>query len=74
MSGARFEIVRVDGGYFARFVAANNRVVWVTPGLLSRRRTAYAAIESVAREFIYPTPVAVFHIEVRDIDEREATS
>jgi hypothetical protein len=41
----RFEVVHVDGGRFVRLVGANGRVVWVTPGLLSRRVDAFRAIE-----------------------------
>lgn len=53
---ARFEIVRTEDGYFARFVAANNRIVWVTPGLLSRREAAKKAIETVAKSFTLTAP------------------
>lgn len=53
MSRARFEIVRHDEGYFARYVAANNRIVWVTPGLYARLRDAENALESMTDRFIY---------------------
>lgn len=43
----RFEIVRVEGGWFVRFVAANGRIVWVTPGLYSKRSHAFRAIELI---------------------------
>ena len=43
----RFEVVAVDGGHFVRFVAANGRIVWVTPGLHSKRVDAFRAIELV---------------------------
>lgn len=41
---ARFELVRVDGGWFVRCIAANNRIVWITPGLYSRQSGAMNAI------------------------------
>jgi uncharacterized protein YegP (UPF0339 family) len=40
----RFELVRVEGGLFVRFVGANGRIVWVTPGLYSKRSHALRAI------------------------------
>ena len=44
----RFEVVRAEGGcWFVRFVGANGRIVWVTPGLYSKRRDALRAIELI---------------------------
>ena len=71
----RFEICRDDSGWWARFRAANGRVVWVTE-TYTRRRAAVAAIHQVAPAFDTPWPVAVWvyphgAIEVREIDYRE---
>jgi len=82
----RFEVVRVDGGRFVRFVAANGRIVWGTPGLLSRRIDAFRAIELVTGYAVQP-----YHdgfevhvgfgvdpenglLEVRLVDERTAVT
>ena len=43
----RFEVCRVEGGWFVRYVGANGRIVWVTPGLYSKRSHAVRAIELV---------------------------
>lgn len=47
---ARFEICRGDDGWWARFRAANGRVVWVTE-TYQRRRAAVNAIGSIASVF-----------------------
>ena len=44
----RFEIVRGDHGYWARFIAANGRTVWVTETYTTRRAAA-RAISGMAR-------------------------
>lgn len=77
---ARFEIVRVDGGWFVRFIAANNRIVWVTPGLYSRRRAAVRAIESITGHIVELDDTGELmtqrdcnvtdYVRVRDADER----
>lgn len=77
-----FQIVRTDGGHFVRYVAANNRIVWVTPGLFARRAGAVNAIEALAGRFVYVSPfqahpeieIADRMIEVRDVDERGVTA
>lgn len=72
---ARFEICRVEDGYFARFVGGNNRIVWVTPGLLSRRRTAASAITAFGKGPLHRTAMPGVYVndewvEVRDVDLR----
>lgn len=42
----RFEVVRTDAGWHARFVAANGQTVWVTESY-TRRRAAVRAIEAI---------------------------
>lgn len=75
----RLEIVRVDGGWFVRLVAANNRIVWVTPGLHTRRRAAVRAVEIVAGPLRHSPhadwpevtlPGEELPVEVREVDER----
>ncbi len=46
----RFEIVRSDAGWHARFRAANGRIVWVTESY-SRERAARAAIRALLEPF-----------------------
>ena len=80
MSAPRFEIVRVNGGWFVRFWAANNRIVWVTPGLYSRRRTALRAIECISGHIVELDEMGDLmtqrdcmvtdYVPVRDVDER----
>lgn len=88
MSGRRkprFEIVRVDGGFFVRFVGANGRIVWVTPGLYSKRSHALNAISLVTgddpRDVGHGLEVTVWGfvdrdglLEVREIDDSGTTS
>jgi uncharacterized protein YegP (UPF0339 family) len=69
---ARFEVVRGDSGWWARFRAGNGRVIWVTE-TYTRRRAAVAALHQIAL-----TPPNLPHkvvgfgsFEVRDVDERE---
>jgi uncharacterized protein YegP (UPF0339 family) len=59
----RIEIVRAAGGWFGRWVAANGRIVWVTPGLLSRRGRVINAIDLLNNDAI----------ELRDVDERSTS-
>lgn len=44
MSAARFEIVRGDAGWLARFVASNGREVWRTSETYTRRHGADRAV------------------------------
>lgn len=82
MSRARFEICRGDDGWWARFRAANGRVVFVTE-TYERRRGADNAIHLFARSmwhfasFGYDEIGRLFigdggeqYIEVREVDER----
>lgn len=60
----RFDLVRVDGGFFVRFIGANCRIVWVTPGLYSKRAHAFRAIELITGD----EPHDVGHgLEVREV-------
>ena len=43
MKRPRFEVVRTDAGWHARFVAANGRIVWTTE-VYERERAARRAI------------------------------
>jgi uncharacterized protein YegP (UPF0339 family) len=76
----RFEICRGDDGWWARFRAANGRVVWVTE-TYERRRAALASIKVIARAFDHMAQVmsdrgetvvwvGLKHVEVREVDER----
>jgi uncharacterized protein YegP (UPF0339 family) len=47
---SRFEVVRTDAGWHARFRSANSRIVWVTE-TYRRRGSAVGAIASVAQVF-----------------------
>jgi uncharacterized protein YegP (UPF0339 family) len=86
MSGQpRFEICRGDDGWWARFRAANGRVVWVTE-TYERRRAALAAINALVDPFLgcwldsYSGQIEYRKdswnkangvlIEVREVDER----
>jgi uncharacterized protein YegP (UPF0339 family) len=86
MSGAwasRFEMVRTDVGWHARFRASNRRIVWVTE-VYTRRASAKKAILSVAQSFTLSRAHFTFvrddlhvlaggvSVEVREVDEREA--
>ena len=74
---ARFEVVQSDAGWFARFRAANGRIVWVTESY-ARRRGAFAAITSIAKPYPRKHHLwehAAWHatdglLEVRTVDER----
>jgi uncharacterized protein YegP (UPF0339 family) len=79
---ARFEVCRGDDGWWARFRAANGRVVWVTE-TYERRRGAESAVHLIARSFWgfasfgYDEIGALFigdrgerYVEVREVDER----
>ncbi len=46
----RFELCHGDDGWWARFRAANGRVVWVTE-TYTRKASARMAIDSIARVF-----------------------
>lgn len=78
----RFEICRGDDGWWARFRAANGRVVFVSE-TYERRRGADNAIHSMARSFWgfasfgYDEIGSLFiedggerYVEVREVDER----
>jgi uncharacterized protein YegP (UPF0339 family) len=75
----RFEVVRADAGWFARFVAANGQKVWQTE-VYTRRGKALHAIELIADAKLYFSPFADHPeisrggqlLEVRHIDERTA--
>ena len=62
----RFEVVRSDAGWFARFRAANGQKVWQTESY-TRRRAAWNAISvldtAAAAEAAVPS-------RVREVDER----
>lgn len=60
-----FEVLRTEDGYFARLVAANGRIVWVTPGILSKKSQAIRAVDLVV-EAAGGSGV----IEVREVDLR----
>ena len=76
---ARFEICRGDDGWWARFRAANGRVVWVTE-TYRRRKAAVAAIELICEAPVLTSPFADWPevefgprntvLEVREVDER----
>lgn len=51
----RFEIVRTDAGFHARFRAANGRIVWVTESL-TKRRHAVRAVELICGDKVHETP------------------
>lgn len=68
---ARFEICRGDAGWWARFRAANGRVVWVTE-VYERRRNAVRAIAIIGDAPRYSNGRDADLIEVRDVDERTA--
>ena len=78
---ARFEIVRTEAGWHARFRATNGRIVWWTENY-TRRRAAVFAVWAVAETFgghIHgnevrahgtPSSLAVRAAWLRDVDER----
>lgn len=76
--GARFEIVRTDAGWHARYVAANHRIVWWTENY-GRRRGAVRAIDGFVHPLGFEVNQADTRIEnwlrsnrlpIRDVDER----
>ena len=59
----RFEVVRSDAGWFARFIASNGREVWRTSEVYARRRAADTAVRSLIwRDLLL--------LEWREVDER----
>lgn len=70
---ARFELCRGDDGWWARFRAANGRIVWVTE-TYQRRRAAERAILALGRAAVERDRVFLLSqpelIEVREVDER----
>lgn len=78
----RFEIVRSDAGWHARFRAANGRVVWATE-VYQRRGKAVHAIELITFGEFYASPFQAHPevrcnggrlLEVHDVDETGAAS
>ena len=74
----RFEIVRTDAEWHARFRAANGRIVWTTE-TYTRRGKVVAAVELICNDALYLSPFqahpeiafgSVGLVEVRDVDER----
>ena len=74
----RFEVVRSDAGWFARFRAANGRKVWQTESY-HRRAKALRALELVVGYDVaayrdtweIPHPAGNYGLlEVREVDER----
>jgi uncharacterized protein YegP (UPF0339 family) len=53
----RFEIVRTDAGWHARFRAANGRIVWTTE-VYARRGKAVNAIQLICGRKVYVTAVS----------------
>lgn len=76
----RFEVVHSDAGWFARFRAANGRIVWVTE-TYRRRAGAEDAVAILAiphdarltRIGVRTITEKVPPIEVRTVDERTAS-
>ena len=75
----RFEVVRGDDGWFARFIAANGREVWRTSETYHRRGAVHRAIglatghPVVAWRDTWEVPSALVDnglLEVRHLDER----
>lgn len=60
----RFEICRGDNGYWARFRAANGRIVWVTE-TYKRRAAGQDAIVNMARA-MHPNLRTFFHFDTID--------
>lgn len=74
MNARRFEIVRSEAGWFARFVAGNSAKVWQTE-VYARRRTCLRAIELVTGMRAYNVQGSWFitihrTVEIREVDER----
>lgn len=73
----RWEIVRTDAGWLARYIASNGKEVWRTSESYKRRRAAESAIQQVG--WIWPirgvdgrlrTRLGSLVLEVREVDER----
>lgn len=62
----RFEVVRSDAGWFARFVAANGREVWRTSETYQRQRAAVHAVVMLTYNMGSWADVP----ETRQVDER----
>ena len=69
----RFEVVRGDDGWFARFIAANGREVWRTSETYRRQAGARNAVDSIAVLVFLYAPLNR-HPEVRILDERTGAS
>jgi uncharacterized protein YegP (UPF0339 family) len=75
---ARFELVRSDAGWFARFIASNGKEVWRTSETYTTRRRATDALRLIGRPFdayltsvgMRPLTDALAATEVRVVDER----
>ena len=76
----RFEVVRSDAGWFARFVGANGRKVWQTE-VYARPLAAFHAIALITGEPVrvhnggfevksWALAPETVHLEVREVDER----
>lgn len=72
----RFEIVRTDAGWHARFVAANGQTVWTTESY-TRRRAAVRAVSVICGQTVtaYRDTLEVPHtsgnyglLEVREVE------
>lgn len=50
MPESRFEIVRTDAGWHARYIAANGQTVWTTESY-RQKATAVRAVDTLARYF-----------------------
>lgn len=83
MAGAvapRFDVVRTDNGWHARFRASNGRVVWTTEVHTTRRRALDAVwiVAETFNGFVHDREVRIWEhgstgrtvAEVRDADER----
>lgn len=76
----RFEVVRSDAGWHARFVGANGRKVWQTE-VYRKRIDAVRAVELIVGNLVRTSPFAEhpeigwqgepdYPTEVRTVDER----
>lgn len=75
---SRYDVVRTDAGWHARFIAANGRTVFVTESY-TRKRAAENAIETITGRFIQRSGLERFAAyiwshdgvtEVRYVDQR----
>ncbi len=80
MRHPRFELVTTDAGHHFRFRASNGRILFASE-TYTRRRTAVAAIQTLARCFDADVTQAGVRslsyrdhrpVEVREVDERGA--